>query len=81
MAIRETLRTFEAKEQESPLSDEARKALGAKLDVVVEQALAGESRELTDADWGDILAGRYKHPLDAGSLAVPPGWKPKKQAR
>jgi hypothetical protein len=56
--------------------------LKAKLDAVVDEALAGESRELTDADWQDLMAGRYKHPFDPESLALPPGWKPKKnQAR
>lgn len=56
-----------------------RKILTEKLDKILAQAMAGDSRELTDADWKDIVAGRYKHPFDPDSLAVPPGWKPKKK--
>lgn len=39
-------------------------------------ASSGASRELTDEDWAAIMTTRPED-VDAGSLAVPPGWVPK----
>jgi hypothetical protein len=46
----------------------------AEVRAVAEQAASsGGSRELTEEDWATIMTTRPED-VDAGSLAVPPGW-------
>jgi hypothetical protein len=52
--------------------------LRAQVQTVADLARAGgPSRELTGDDWAEIMAARPED-VDPNSLAVPPGWRPKK---
>lgn len=49
-----------------------------RVQTVADEARAGRpSQELTDDDWADIMATRPED-VDRSSLAVPPGWQPRK---
>ncbi len=51
--------------------------LDARVRAVAEHAVSnGASRELYDDDWAEIMSTRPED-VEAGSLAVPPGWQPK----
>lgn len=48
----------------------------ARVEQFFQEALRGQSIELTDEVWQDILAAKPED-VDPNSLAIPPGWRPR----